>query len=506
MPKYAYSIIPTAAYIRHWEEYTLQQQPNGDELLLMHAAATAFVRRWLPLHRRERICYIFCGPGKNGGDGYCIALALLKQGVRPIVYQLSTDKPPSNLIKQLKRTYKQSGGLWQAIKTANDFPRLDVFAPVIDALFGVGLNRPLSSLAADLVNHINKAYTNVWSVDIPSGMGAESFIPGPQLKATVTISFEAPKPAFFLAQNATLLGKWRIATIGLNTDYPKNHTTPLQVLQQSYIQSIFQPRKPHQHKGNFGNALMIAGSRGKMGAAILASRACLQSGVGLLTAYIPEAYANAMHANLPETMIHFREQGLPDMQPYKAIGVGPGMGTDEAAVTCLHSVFNNTKIPVVIDADAITILSTEPNGISLIPPQAILTPHPKEFDRLFGVQENDYARAAKAISLTESNPWLLILKGRYTLICYQGKGWYNTRGNVGLAKGGSGDMLTGIITALLAQGYSLLHAAQLGVYIHGTAADIAIKASSYESLLASEVIGFLGNAFRTLYNSDDMHE
>lgn len=501
-PTYAFSNIPTAAYIRQWEEYTLQQQSQPDAYFLMEAAASAFVRRWLPINKNQRRCFIFCGPGNNGGDGYCIALQLLKRGIRPVIYQLITDKKPSALLKKLKSAYKKAGGEWRAIKTATDFPRLDVYSQVIDALFGVGLNRPLPPLAAALIEHINNSFTIIWSVDIPSGMGAEKFFPGPHIKASVTISFETPKPAFFLAQNAHPLGRLRIVPIGLNADYPKQHPTQIQLLLQPYIQSIFHPRQAHQHKGNFGNAIMIAGSRGKMGAAILASRACLQSGVGLLTAYIPEAYANSMHSDLPEAMIHFREQGLPNMQPYKAIGIGPGMGTDDAATTYLRSIFADTKIPVVIDADAITILSNQPNGISLIPADAILTPHPKEFDRLFGEQENDYGRADKAIALSAAYPWLIILKGQYTLICYQGKGWYNTRGNVGLAKGGSGDMLTGILTALLAQGYSLLHAAQLGVYIHGTAADIAIKASAYESLLASEVISYLGPAFRTLYNTD----
>ena len=503
MLKNALSIIPTTAYIRQWEEYTLQSHQQSDGLLLMNGAATAFVKKWWPANQKHKYCIIFCGPGNNGGDGYCIALQLLKQGIRPVIYQLFTSKQPSDLIEKLKNSFQQAGGEWKLIKTENDFPNLESSVPIIDALFGVGLNRPLSTLAAALVNHINHANAAVWSVDLPSGMGADTFIPGPQINARVTICFEVPKPAFFLAQNASVLGKWEIASIGLNAHYPKQHDTKLQLLQQLYIQSIFRPRKAHQHKGNFGNACMIAGSSGKMGAAILASRACLQSGVGLLTAFIPEAYANAVHSNLPETMIRFREQGLPDIQSYKAIGMGPGVGTDAAVTACVLSILKETKMPVVIDADAITILSNQPNGISLIPPDAIITPHPKEFDRLFGKQENDYARAAKAISLSESYPWILILKGQYTLICYKGRGWYNTTGNVGLAKGGSGDVLTGIITALLAQGYSLLHSAQLGVYLHGTAADIAINDSAYESLLASDVITSLGAAFRSLYNSHD---
>lgn len=504
MPHYPFSIIPTADYIRQWEAYTLQRQQHPDELLLMQTAATAFVKRWMFAHAKQLQCVIFCGPGNNGGDGYCIALQLLKEGIQPIIYQLITNKQPSDLIKKLMHSFLQAGGICKTIRSVTDFPQLDSNLPVIDALFGLGLNRPLSSLAAALVNHINFTSQAVWSVDIPSGMGADVYIPGSPIQAEVTIGFEVPKPAYFLAQNAAALGKWEIVPIGLDANFPKQQETQLQLLQQRYIQSIFQPRKSHQHKGTFGNAFMIAGNTGKMGAAILASRACLQSGVGLLTAFIPQPYANAMHADLPETMIRFRENGLPDLQTYKAVGMGPGMGTDAAAVAWVLTVLQETKLPVVIDADAITILSNQPNGLSLIPPNAIVTPHPKEFDRLFGMQDNDYVRAAKAVSLTASNPWLLILKGQYTLICYQGKGWYNTTGNVGLAKGGSGDVLTGILTALLAQGYNLLHAAQLGVYIHGAAADIAIKTSAYESLLASDVITSLGAAFRSLYKSPEM--
>lgn len=197
--QYAFSIIPTAAYIRQWEEYTLQQQANSDELLLMEAAAYAFVRRWLRINKKGRRCFIFCGPGKNGGDGYCIALQLIKQGIRPVIYQLISDKQPSDLINKLKISFQQAGGEWKAIEKESDFPKLDIYAPVIDALFGVGLNRPLCPLTAALVNHINKAFTLVWSVDIPTGMGAETFIPGPKIQATVTISFEAPKPAFFFS-------------------------------------------------------------------------------------------------------------------------------------------------------------------------------------------------------------------------------------------------------------------------------------------------------------------
>ena len=500
MPSPYCTPIGSPEYIQQWEQFTLQQQKASLEAL-MQRAAKAFVGKWLLLHPSPTDCYIFCGPGNNGGDGFYIARLLKEKGYQPQVFHLTSNGVLPEHIRLCLEELQQKGVALQLLTTESDFPALPAHSWVIDALFGAGLNRALNPLCTLLVNHINQSEANVWSVDMPSGMGANQFIPGACIRATVTISFEVPKPAFFLSLNTENLGKWEIVSIGLAEDFPAQYPPVLQLLNADYILTIFKPRQAHQHKGNFGHALLVAGSAGKMGAAILATRACLQSGAGLVTAHIPHTYANALHADLPESMVTFRENGLPALSPYRSIGIGPGMGSDSAAEDCLHSILVNCSQPLVLDADAFTILSKHPEWLSTIPAGTILTPHPKEFDRMFGSQPDEYARATKALAISNQHPWVLVLKGSRTLICQQGKGWYNTTGNVGLAKGGSGDVLTGMITALLAQGYGSLEAAQLGVYLHGLSADIAVKTSAYESLLATDVISHIPAAFRTLYHT-----
>jgi len=492
--------IGTPEYIQQWEQFTLQQQKVSADAL-MKRAAIAFVDKWILLHRSSSVCYIFCGPGNNGGDGYYIARLLNDLGYLPQVFFLATQGVLPEPISKCMQELQQQGIALKLLTSELDFPPLPAQSWVIDALFGAGLNRTLNPLCTQLVKHINQSEANVWSVDIPTGMGANQIIPGACIRASVTISFEVPKPAFFLALNAENLGKWEIVSIGLAEDYPVLYPPVLQQLYSDYISAIFKPRQTHQHKGNFGHALLVAGSAGKMGAAILATRACLQSGAGLVTAHIPHSYANALHSDLPESMVTFRENGLPALSPYRSIGIGPGMGSDLTAEECLHSILENYTQPLVLDADAFTILSKHPEWLTSIPAGTILTPHPKEFDRLFGSQPDEYARATKALAISKQHPWVVVLKGSNTLVCQQGKGWYNNTGNVGLAKGGSGDVLTGMITALLAQGYSSLEAAQLGVYLHGLSADIAVLSSAFESLLATDVIAHIPAAFRTLYDT-----
>ena len=492
--------IGTPEYIQQWEQFTLQKQKVSADAL-MNRAALAFVNKWLLLHPFPSVCYIFCGPGNNGGDGFYIARLLKEQGYQPQVFHLPIKGVLPDPIRICVQELQQQGVALKLLASELDFPPLPAQSSVIDALFGVGLNRMLNPMCTNLVNHINQSKANVWSVDIPSGMGANQFIPGACIRATFTISFEVPKPAFFMALNAQNLGKWEVVSIALAEEYPVQFPPVLQLLLPKYISAIFKPRQTHQHKGNFGHALLVAGSAGKMGAAILATRACLQSGAGLVTAHIPQTYANALHSDLPESMVTFRENGLPALSPYRSIGIGPGMGVDIAAEACLHSILVNCSQPLVLDADTFTILSKHPEWISFIPAGTILTPHPKEFDRMFGSQSDEYARAAKVLAISSQHPWVLVLKGSRTLICQQGKGWYNTTGNVGLAKGGSGDVLTGMLTALLAQGYGSLEAAHLGVYLHGLSADIAVKDSAYESLLATDVTAHIPAAFRTLYDT-----
>lgn len=491
-------IIADAAYMKAWENYTFQEE-SCTEADLMHRAANAFVQTLLSYKTHPLQWIILAGPGNNGGDGFYIARLLLQEGHRPEIYFLpSTQKRPAH-IEQCMEDLRAAGLVVQEISSHENFPLLAPDTLVIDALFGVGLNRPLSSVAAELVMYLLASEATCWSVDIPSGMGTDQYIIGPCVKAQHTISFESMKPAFLLAQNRPMLGKLDIVPIGLSRKYPLFHPSNTRLITEETIRELFHPRQGFEHKGHFGHSLLIAGSEGKMGAAVLAAKACLKSGTGLLTVMAPEKYTPDLLLALPEAMQLVREQGLPSLTPYRSIGIGPGMGLDDEAQKLLADVLRASQVPPVLDADALHLLSLHPQHLSLLPAGTLLTPHPKEFDRLFGKHSNEYDRSATARHISSLNPWVIILKGHHTQICYQGQSWFNTTGNAGLAKGGSGDVLTGILTALVAQQYNSLEAALLGVYLHGLAADIAVKTTAQESLLASDVIDTLGKAFQTLY-------
>ena len=262
--------------------------------------------------------------------------------------------------------------------------------------------------------------------------------------------------------------------------------------------NYFRPRLADSHKGTYGHALLIAGNHGKMGAAVIAAKACLRAGAGLLTVGIPENTAAIFHTVLPEAMVLDREQESIDYGKYESIGIGPGLGVDSFSINQLTALLESTQQSIVIDADALNILSAHQHLLQLVPKNAILTPHPKEFDRLFGSFENDAQRREKVQAISNEFGWVIVLKGHQSFVAADGIGTLNTTGNAGLAKGGSGDCLTGIITALLAQGYAAAIATRLAVFLHGLAADLALESQSMESLLVTDVIDAMGKAFKML--------
>lgn len=270
-------------------------------------------------------------------------------------------------------------------------------------------------------------------------------------------------------------------------------------LKLNTIKSILKPRLEDSHKGTYGHALLIAGSEGKMGAAVIAAKACLRSGVGLLTVNVPFSEKSVLPIALPEAMLNLRENSI-DLLPFSAIGIGPGLGTSNESKKLLDSLLKETNIPVLLDADALNLISENKQMFSLFPKESVLTPHPKEFDRLFGNHKSTEDRILTAIQKAKELNVVIVLKGHHTLITYNGESVINTTGNSGLAKGGSGDALTGIITSFLAQGYSPFDAAKLGVYIHGLAADLSLKNQSMESVLILDIIENLGKAFQKIYN------
>ena len=262
------------------------------------------------------------------------------------------------------------------------------------------------------------------------------------------------------------------------------------------IKNIYKKRPCDSHKGTHGHALLIAGSTNKMGAAIIASKACLRSGVGLLTVTFSPENKNVLFNSIPEAM-YANSSVMKDLSPFNAIGIGPGIGVDEISLQYIYELYKN-KLPVVFDADALNLIAKYKIDWKHFNFPFVLTPHPKEFDRLFGEHDSESERRITAIQKSKELNCVIVLKGHKTFITDGIQTFENTTGNSGLAKGGSGDALTGMITSFLAQGYTTLEAAKLGVYLHGLAADITLQLQSEESMLITDVIENLGLAFQRL--------
>jgi hydroxyethylthiazole kinase-like uncharacterized protein yjeF len=272
----------------------------------------------------------------------------------------------------------------------------------------------------------------------------------------------------------------------------------LKTLTQYIVKELIKPREASSHKGTYGHALLVAGNVGRMGASVIASRACLRSGTGLLTVNVPESERIILQIAIPEAMLIFRDSLDHDLSVFSALGIGCGIGTEAESVDLLTHFLNNFKNPMLLDADALNIIAAEKLLLRKITHHSIITPHPKEFDRLFGVHHSIEKRIDTAIKKAKEHNLVIVLKGHETLITHAGESFLNSTGNAGLAKGGSGDALSGIITALLAQGYNPFIAAKIGVYLHGLAADITLKTQSMESMLITDVVENLGLAFKEI--------
>lgn len=486
----------SAQQIREWDQYTITNKPIPS-IDLMEKAALACVA-WMHDKGIERcITKVFCGKGNNGGDGLAIARLLIQKGYPLTVYVLESGKKGTVDFESNLQLLKECIADIHFIESSNDFPFIEETEWVIDALFGSGLNRPLNALSADLVQFINQSGSKIISIDIPGGMGIDFSCKNKSvIRANHTVTFQSLKRCFLMTENADYFGEISVLDIGLDSRFLESIETLFTFISGPLVHSIIQPRSPFSHKGNHGHALLLAGNKGKMGAAVIAAKACLRSGVGMLTVNVPFAFSSIMHGSIAEAILIAREENIQFLNIYRSIGIGPGFGIDTDAEKILRSILTGYSAPMVIDADAITLLSLHKDWLTSVPKGSILSPHPKEFDRLFGTCENEYERADKAMALSKKYPFIIILKGYFSLIAADGCGWYNLTGNAGLAKGGSGDVLTGMLTALLAQNYSPLHAAMIGVYLHGLAADIAVEEQSMESLLATDIIEMIGKAFR----------
>jgi len=491
--------IFSAPQIREWDAYTISHEPVSSVGLMERAALACsnWITHSFPL--LGKIFYIFCGKGNNGGDGLALARLLLDKHIPVLVYILEFGhKGTEDFQANLERLHKLTKEI-HFIQTEELFPHLPENAVIVDALLGSGLNRPLEGLTASLVEFLNKSRLPTIAIDLPSGMRADQpCSKDPMVHATHTLTLGSYKLGLLLPENANASGDVQLLPIGLDSAYEADTYSPYQLTDLAQVKRYFRPRSAFSHKGNFGHALVMAGSEGKMGACVLSSKACLRSGVGLLTCLIPKEFLSIIQVCVPEAMA-ITDPGQIDPTTYKSFGLGPGLGTDPHALEQLTQVLGIANFPVVLDADALNLLAVNPSLWKSVPPYSILTPHPKEFERLFGKSEDDFAQLQKALEQASDHRCYIILKGHRTFVaCPDGSGHFNSTGNAGMATGGSGDVLTGILTGLLAQGYPPQHAAILGVYLHGLSGDLALSVQSMESLLSGDIADSLGAAFQTI--------
>ena len=500
--------IFTSAQIKELDKFTIENEPISS-LSLMERAAQTMTRSITELWGTATPIVVFAGPGNNGGDALAIARLLADRGYQVTVYLFNISGHLSPDCAANKRQLEENKHIEQFFEVTQEFdpPVLDEQTLVIDGLFGSGLNKPLAGGFASLVKYINASPSKIVSIDTPSGLMAEDNtynIKANIIRAYLTLTLQQPKLSFLFAENQQFIGQLRILDIRLSQEGIQKMDASYTIIEENDIRNSLLPRSPYAHKGQMGNALLIAGSYCMAGAAVLAAKACLRSGVGKLTVSSPRRNIPVLQQAVPEAVIKtgteetiFAESI--DTEEYNALGIGPGLGQSEQTAIALIAQLRRTQCPMIADADAINILANHRAWIQQLPKGIILTPHPKEFDRLEGHSADSYERLTKACNLAERLQGIVILKGHYTAICMaDGHVMFNPTGNAGMATAGSGDVLTGIITGLLARGYQPKEACMVGVYLHGLAGDLAAAELGEESLLASDIIQYLPRAFKRL--------
>jgi len=495
--------IFTAEQIKKWDEFTIMNEPVSS-IQLMERASLA-IANWISENcKNHKKLVVFCGNGNNGGDGLATARILYQKGFDIDVFvQNPKGKFSENASVNLRRLRDISGISVKQFKDINSY-YFDDKTIIVDALFGTGLSRPLEGEYQKIVDQLNVKKNNKIAIDLPSGLlsDAISETDASIVKADYTLSFQSWKRSFLHPEAGEYTGKVIILDIDLHKEYAQITKTGYQVVDDPLIESVFRPRKDFSHKGSYGKATIIAGSYGKMGAAVLATKSALKTGAGLTFTLAPQCGYDILQTSCPEAM--FIKGGEDTIEYFEVdkdtfCGIGPGLGNHPDTKKGFLKFLKNYQFPLVLDADALNMISRDPKNLTLIPEKSIITPHPKEFERLFGKTDNSFARLELAREKSKELQIYIVLKDHHTqIITPQRDVFYNVTGNAGLAKGGSGDVLTGILTALRAQGYSEEHTCILGVWLHGKAADFAAEKYSKESMLPTDVINELGNVFALL--------
>ena len=491
--------------IRNIDAYTIANEPIASVDLMERASEALF--SWIAQNLCTTSRYvIICGPGNNGGDGLAVARMMFFAGFNVVVYCISSKSYTSDFDINLARLKKISIEL-NIIHNESDFPTINKNDIIVDALYGSGLSRPIDGVGAMLVQHINNSGVVVVSVDIPSGLFSNDNPhpnPYPVVKASICLTFQSPKLSFFFAENEPYIRRWYSLPIGLHPRAIEENPTPYCYMEGGDLKSIFRSRSVFSHKGTYGHCLVVAGSYGMIGAATLCANSAVKSGAGLVTMHVPQCGYSIAQQLVPTAMCrvdiddHYFTS-ISDIEKYSSICVGPGLGTNPLTANALANLIRDICVPLLLDADALNIISQNKGYLSALPPNTIITPHPGEFDRLFGKSDCGLERLRKAMDVAKKYKLIVVLKGAYTqIVNSDGCVYFNSTGNAGMAAGGSGDVLTGVIGGLLAQGYSPINAAKVGVYTHGLAGDIAKINYGENSLTAQNILESLSLAFKYL--------
>lgn len=494
------------------DRYTIENDPI-ESIDLMEQAAMALTNEIAFRFDASSTIYIFAGPGNNGGDGLAVARLLAGYNFKVVAYLFNVKGHLSEDCETNRNRLVEMVGsdtsriIFKEVTQGFDFPNIGQNDVIVDALFGIGLSKPLSGGFAGVVRKINSLHRTVVSIDIPSGLMCEDneFTDYKQvIHATLTLTMQLPKLAFLMAENEKCVGEWKALDIGLSKEGIEQMNTPYSIMELQEMKELTIQRPKFAHKGTMGHALLVSGSYGMAGAAQLACKACLRSGIGKLTLHTPSCNNTIMQIAVPEAVL------IPDKDKYvvsesidtsrfDAIGIGPGLGMDDQTSDAMQQYVKMVDSPLVLDADALNLLALHRDWLTHLPAGTILTPHVKELENLVGRCSNSYERLNAASTMATKHNLYVLVKGHYTAICTpQGRVMFCPRGNAGMATPGSGDVLTGLITGLLTQGYSPMAATTLGVWLHATAGDLAANELTENCMTASDIIKYLPQAFKEL--------
>lgn len=487
--------IFSAIRIKEADETTISRRGITSGELMERAGTEVFLWLKRKFPDKETVFHIFCGKGNNGGDGLVVARLLHQDNYKAVVDIVEGTGNPSG---DFSANFDKLAQCDLACNTNEIYEYKKHKIVYIDAIFGIGLNREVGDEVCTVIEKINNSGAKVISIDVPSGMFMDRKTEL-AVQSDIVLTFQFPKLAFYLAGNCHFIKDIKILDIGLDKEFIDAETTHYHLTDRTEAHRRYRPVPHHAHKGTQGHSLIIGGSYGKTGAALLSAMAALKSGCGLVTAYIPKCGYNVLQTSFPEAMAlidgeeHITDISF-DLQP-KAIGLGPGIGQHPETQQAIFEFLKKQQLPLVIDADALNILSYNKEWLNYLPENTILTPHPKELERLMGSWQDDFEKVNKIRAFAKEHNIILVAKDAFTIIAFDEVVYINPTGNSGLATAGSGDVLTGIITGLLAQSYPPADAAIFGVYLHGLAADIGVCDVSRQAFTASDIISYLGKAY-----------